>query len=203
MPQLRYKVAKLWNSAEGTVEKHQIDEKISFSENPELVFISNLRAELQFIKLKGEVSVIMTDATVDVKVNCSLCLKEFTLTIEIPGVERSFLWEPEKYIEQSYDVFFIEQKTVTLDLNEMVRQEIILHFPLISVCSKGCKGLCPNCGKDRNTNQCKCSTDNEKELTKESHKPLSNLKELMQLTKKTAAKPQKAKKTSKKASKSQ
>jgi uncharacterized protein len=72
------------------------------------------------------------------------------------------------------DIYYIDTKDKTVDLSEVFRQEIILHFPLIPVCSKRCKGLCPVCGKDRNKTLCKCKQD-----LPETHQPFKNLKKLI------------------------
>ncbi|MEK7085982.1 MAG: DUF177 domain-containing protein, partial [Patescibacteria group bacterium] len=61
-----------------------------------------------------------------------------------------------------------------IDLGEFLRQEIILHFPLIPVCSKSCKGLCPTCGKDKNKEDCDCP-----KRETEGYKPLAVLKKLI------------------------
>jgi uncharacterized metal-binding protein YceD (DUF177 family) len=52
------------------------------------------------------------------------------------------------------DGYFYEGTTVNLD--EMFREKFILSFPEYVVCKPDCKGLCPNCGCDLNTNQCNC-----------------------------------------------
>ncbi|MDP6686279.1 MAG: DUF177 domain-containing protein [Candidatus Omnitrophota bacterium] len=43
-----------------------------------------------------------------------------------------------------------------LDIDEDIRQEIIVGSPMKAVCREGCKGLCPNCGQNLNIAQCEC-----------------------------------------------
>ncbi len=45
-----------------------------------------------------------------------------------------------------------------LDLTQAVWDNLFLHLPLTSLCRPDCKGLCPVCGIDRNTQQCACDT---------------------------------------------
>ncbi|MEK7423878.1 MAG: DUF177 domain-containing protein [Actinomycetota bacterium] len=45
-----------------------------------------------------------------------------------------------------------------LDLAPMVREVIVLDAPLAPVCRPDCAGLCPQCGVDRNVEQCSCTT---------------------------------------------
>ncbi|MDO8602785.1 MAG: DUF177 domain-containing protein [Candidatus Omnitrophota bacterium] len=44
-----------------------------------------------------------------------------------------------------------------VELDDEIRQEIILDYPMKIVCKVECKGLCPNCGQNLNTGECDCS----------------------------------------------
>ena len=43
-----------------------------------------------------------------------------------------------------------------IDIDEMVREQLLLALPAQILCREDCKGLCPECGGDRNLNECKC-----------------------------------------------
>jgi uncharacterized protein len=43
-----------------------------------------------------------------------------------------------------------------LDLGPMVRDAIALELPLAPLCRVDCRGLCPQCGADRNHEACSC-----------------------------------------------
>ena len=43
-----------------------------------------------------------------------------------------------------------------VDLTEDMRESILLAFPAHPVCNTGCKGLCPQCGINRNKESCEC-----------------------------------------------
>ena len=43
-----------------------------------------------------------------------------------------------------------------VDLDELVREQILLALPLRNLCREDCKGLCPECGADLNAGQCSC-----------------------------------------------
>jgi uncharacterized protein len=43
-----------------------------------------------------------------------------------------------------------------LDLRPMVHDAVVLELPLAPLCREDCQGLCPQCGADRNTEQCDC-----------------------------------------------
>ena len=54
------------------------------------------------------------------------------------------------------DAFPIENNQ--LDLAPMVREVALLELDGERECSEDCAGLCPQCGVNRNTTQCDCST---------------------------------------------
>ena len=43
-----------------------------------------------------------------------------------------------------------------IDVDELILDEILVNFPAKILCQDDCKGLCPVCGKNRNTNDCGC-----------------------------------------------
>ncbi len=46
-----------------------------------------------------------------------------------------------------------------LEIDEDIRQEMILDCPMKVVCRPDCKGLCPNCGQNLNITGCECTKD--------------------------------------------
>jgi uncharacterized protein len=46
-------------------------------------------------------------------------------------------------------------------LEDVLREQVLLALPLKITCRDDCKGLCPQCGKNLNQEQCSCSTDVE------------------------------------------
>ena len=44
----------------------------------------------------------------------------------------------------------------TIDLGPLVRDAIVLELPMAPLCREGCRGLCPQCGADRNEADCGC-----------------------------------------------
>jgi uncharacterized protein len=44
-----------------------------------------------------------------------------------------------------------------LVLEDVLREQVLLAVPLKVVCREDCKGLCPTCGKNRNTEPCSCA----------------------------------------------
>ncbi|NMO13328.1 DUF177 domain-containing protein [Pyxidicoccus fallax] len=44
----------------------------------------------------------------------------------------------------------------TIDLDPIVREQLLLALPMSAVCREDCKGLCPQCGINRNEAKCNC-----------------------------------------------
>ena len=47
-----------------------------------------------------------------------------------------------------------------IDIDEIVKEQILLTVPTRTLCREDCKGICPECGIDRNTGERSCVTDN-------------------------------------------
>jgi uncharacterized protein len=43
-----------------------------------------------------------------------------------------------------------------IELNDVLREFVLLSLPMQRVCSETCKGICPVCGRNRNQNECQC-----------------------------------------------
>ena len=43
-----------------------------------------------------------------------------------------------------------------LELNDVLREFVLLSMPMQRLCSEDCKGICPVCGQNRNLDQCNC-----------------------------------------------
>ena len=46
----------------------------------------------------------------------------------------------------------------TIDLDPIVREQVLLALPMNAVCREDCKGLCAQCGQNLNEKQCGCET---------------------------------------------
>jgi uncharacterized protein len=43
-----------------------------------------------------------------------------------------------------------------IELEDILREQVLLALPMQLVCSEACKGICPVCGKNRNETDCDC-----------------------------------------------
>lgn len=56
--------------------------------------------------------------------------------------------------EEDLDVFPYDGEAV--DLEPLIREQLVLSVPYAPLCREDCKGLCPQCGVDRNVTTCTC-----------------------------------------------
>jgi|ERR1041384_585370 uncharacterized protein len=82
-------------------------------------------------------------------------------------------------IEQSFDLFYVpplkagDERELgaddlstafyqgeTIDLDDVVREQVELALPMARLCNDDCKGLCPDCGANLNDAKCACG-DNQ------------------------------------------
>jgi uncharacterized protein len=119
--------------------------------------------------VKGTLQVNKSDREVIVKgkvtsvldLKCSRCLKGFTRPLDIPvnvayhpiegiGEEKHGLKDDEM------DMGFYRGEEI--DLQELVREQVLLNLQMKPLCDENCKGICPSCGADLNAGACRCKT---------------------------------------------
>jgi uncharacterized protein len=44
-------------------------------------------------------------------------------------------------------------------LEDVLREQVLLSLPVRTLCKPDCKGLCPHCGVNRNSQACNCAGD--------------------------------------------
>ncbi|HEV2670939.1 MAG TPA: DUF177 domain-containing protein [Gemmatimonadales bacterium] len=83
---------------------------------------------------------------------CRRCLTPVAtpLNLEIGAL---FTQDPEAEDPDSYPV---PPEVTEIDVTPAIREELVLAAPRYVLCRDDCKGLCPQCGKDRNASPCDC-----------------------------------------------
>jgi uncharacterized protein len=124
------------------------------------------------LKLDGDVHVIgeieKTSAEVVVKgsitgegeIECSRCLKPVAHKLKI-DFQANFVTPEHFSVDKENEVPVSDLDTDVLDgdridINDIVREQILLNVPEQVFCEPDCKGLCPKCGANRNLIDCKC-----------------------------------------------
>jgi uncharacterized protein len=112
-----------------------------------------IRRNGQEVELRGELHA-------KVEAVCGRCLQPVELPIHAEFAERfvpAVSWRAEEQHElQEEDLNLAVFDGEAIELNDLVREEILLAMPGQVLCREDCKGLCPTCRIDRNTGSCQC-----------------------------------------------
>ncbi len=93
---------------------------------------------------------------------CARCLKPVELPIEVVFSERfapAVAWRDQVQHElDQEDLNLAAFDGQGIELDDLVKEEVLLAVPTQVLCRPDCQGLCPVCGVDRNENGCECET---------------------------------------------
>lgn len=91
---------------------------------------------------------------------CSRCLEQVSFAV---NPEFSFFLSPAQFNDLSPEVelqredldidFYTDD---TIDVGQIIQNQIILAVPFNPACKEDCKGLCPHCGMNQNHGTCEC-----------------------------------------------
>jgi uncharacterized protein len=59
--------------------------------------------------------------------------------------------------EGETEIGFYEGDSILLE--DVLKEQVLLAMPAKTLCRENCKGLCPQCGRNRNKEQCQCVTE--------------------------------------------
>lgn len=90
---------------------------------------------------------------------CHRCAEEYDISLKTTA-NVTLGWKEKKTWQGEDDFFqFINEEQEEIDLTEIVRESIVLSLPIKSLCNENCKGLCFECGKNLNKENCNCNTE--------------------------------------------
>lgn len=138
--------------------------------------VGPLAYDTNLVTLTGDaVAVITLEAVADglvargtvtapVRFRCNRCLLEWEEE-RTADVVAAFGAEPDEEIHPI-------GRDGTIDLEPLLHDELSLSLPLVPLCREGCRGLCPTCGTDLNTEPCSGHAD-------ESDSPFAALRDFL------------------------
>lgn len=142
----------------GETDRIMLDFFLSPEPTDDVEFEGDARVLGEVTDQAGYMSLTLT-ATVSYRAECARCLEpmqqSFSVTLERTVATRDSL--SEKQLEENVDEYAVIENG-ELDLDELIREEILLSFPMRILCEPDCPGLCPKCGKPRRLGDCGCPT---------------------------------------------
>lgn len=141
---------------------------IDFDRKMELEKINVNERTIHFIdptSVVGSIYKASSDIIVDAKIlynykeSCARCLKGFDREVEV-SLSGRFVKEDEMTEDEAdIDDIVVEYDNKRINIEDAVKNEIILSIPMKSLCKSDCKGICQECGVNLNEEECDCIVD--------------------------------------------
>jgi len=157
---MRIELVNLEHGRADFAHVYQPDELGSFDERVQVSAPVNVTGK---VRLAGAEVFVNGHIETRAQVACDRCLKPIELPVEtdfdlqyITGTD----YESSRAVElteaeMAVSVFDGD----VIDVDEIVKEQILLAVPTRMLCQPDCKGLCPDCGIDKNKGDCVCGTD--------------------------------------------
>ena len=115
------------------------------------------------VRLSGNEVFVNGHIDTRAQVECDRCLQPIELNVSadfaleyITGSD----YESSNLAELTEDAMAVSVfDGEAIDVDEIVKEQIVLAVPTRVLCREDCKGICPECGIDKNTGECQCVTD--------------------------------------------
>ncbi len=102
------------------------------------------------IENKAQVVRLVFSVKFALNLNCDRCMSEF---------EREYCFSSEYILVRETNTDndeYVVCEDSKLDIDELVRMNLFLELPNKVLCKEDCKGLCSECGKNLNFDNCEC-----------------------------------------------
>jgi uncharacterized protein len=157
---MRIELVNLEHGRSDFAHVYQPDELGSLDDRVSLVEPAKVTGK---VRLSGAEVFVNGHIDTRAQVECDRCLKKVELPVSadfaleyIPGSEYESSQAAElTEDEMSVSVFDGE----AIDVDEIVKEQVLLAVPTRMLCRDDCKGICPECGIDKNTGDCACGTN--------------------------------------------
>jgi uncharacterized protein len=110
----------------------------------------------------GEVR-IRVNLSVDMKAECDRCLGDAVYPL---NEKLDLFYRPMTVIARVEEVEIDEGEAEIgfyegegMELEDILREQILLLLPMQKVCRDDCRGICPICGRNRNETDCNCKVE--------------------------------------------
>ena len=115
------------------------------------------------VRLSGNEVFVNGHIDTRAQVECDRCLKPVELPV---NVDFTLEYISGSEYEASQTAALTEEEMSVsvfdggaIDVDEIVKEQVLLAVPTRMLCREDCKGICPDCGIDRNTGECDCVTN--------------------------------------------
>ena len=100
---------------------------------------------------------------VQVEADCDRCLGRARFPLD---TSFDLFYRPASFIAQEEEIGLDEGEAQVgfyqdggMELEDILREQILLVMPMQRICREDCLGICPKCGKNRNESPCDCKEE--------------------------------------------
>ena len=113
------------------------------------------------VRKDGERYWLLGRLRTELRLTCSRCLESFETPLDLP-IDLRYLPQGENEGDTESEIVAEDLTTGfyrddQIDLEQLVREQLQLAVPMKPLCRDDCEGLCPECGINRNREQCDCT----------------------------------------------
>ena len=157
---MRIELENLEGSKGDFAHVYQPDELNPVDERVSLIAPAAVKGK---VRLSGNQVFVNGHVETRAQVECDRCLKPIVLPVKA-DFKLEYISDTDyestevaELTEDDLSVSVFDGKV--LDVDEIVKEQILLTVPTRMLCREDCKGICPECGTDRNTGECNCVTN--------------------------------------------
>ena len=127
-------------------------------QDPDYRVVAPVEVSLDVEKAGGDAFRVSGSAKTTLELECSRCVEPFALPVDasfelryVPQEQDAA--EAEREIQED-DLITAFYSDGSLDVIELVREQFQLALPMKPLCTESCRGLCLECGANRNRTEC-------------------------------------------------
>ena len=154
---MRVEIARLDNNAGRFAHQYAAEELILDDDRVGLAEAPRVSGR---VHRSGNRVVVEGEFAATAKLECDRCLRPVELPVrsefrvEYVTAETYLTLETAELGEEDMALSIFDGEFI--DIDGIVREELLLAVPTHSICQESCKGFCSVCGADRNVTDCNC-----------------------------------------------
>lgn len=119
-------------------------------------FISKEPVSIKLNKVSPMTLRFLAQSRCVLSAECSRCLEPVELPFDINVDDELIIDGDGSACTRDDDEKLSFVKDFELDVDNFIKEELMIGFPLKVLCSEDCRGICPKCGANLNKGECGC-----------------------------------------------
>jgi uncharacterized protein len=154
---MRVELAKLNNGAGNFAQEYAVGELLLDDDRVALAGAVSVSGR---IRLNEQKAIVEGEFAALAEVECDRCLQPVQLPIssdfrlEYVTAETYESFETVELGQEDLELSIFDGESI--DLDDIVREQLLLAIPTLAICQESCKGFCLVCGADKNITECNC-----------------------------------------------